>query len=47
MLVRSRAFARRRGWSYELKWDGFLPLGLSGVCPRTPYDPYHGIETRR
>jgi hypothetical protein len=22
-------------------------LGLSGACPRTPYDPYHGVETRR
>jgi endonuclease YncB( thermonuclease family) len=22
-------------------------LGLWGACPHTPYDPYHGIETRR
>ena len=22
-------------------------LGLWGACPRTPYDPYKGIETRR
>ena len=22
-------------------------LGLWGACPRTPYDPYHGVETRR
>jgi endonuclease YncB( thermonuclease family) len=22
-------------------------LGLWGACPGTPYDPYHGIETRR
>lgn len=22
-------------------------LGLWGACPRTPYDPYRGIETRR
>jgi endonuclease YncB( thermonuclease family) len=22
-------------------------LGLWGACPRTRYDPYHGIETRR
>jgi hypothetical protein len=22
-------------------------LGLWGACPRTPYDAYHGIETRR
>lgn len=22
-------------------------LGLWGVCPRTVYDPYRGIETRR
>jgi micrococcal nuclease len=22
-------------------------LGLWGVCPRTPYDPYHGVETLR
>jgi endonuclease YncB( thermonuclease family) len=22
-------------------------LGLWGVCAHTPYDPYHGIETRR
>jgi endonuclease YncB( thermonuclease family) len=22
-------------------------LGLWGACPRTPYDPYHGVSTRR
>ena len=22
-------------------------LGLWGACPRTMYDPYHGVETRR
>jgi hypothetical protein len=22
-------------------------LGLWRVCPRTPYDPYRGLETRR
>jgi endonuclease YncB( thermonuclease family) len=22
-------------------------LGLWGACPRTPYDPYHGVQTRR
>jgi endonuclease YncB( thermonuclease family) len=22
-------------------------LGLWGACPRTPYDPYHAVETRR
>jgi endonuclease YncB( thermonuclease family) len=22
-------------------------LGLWGACPRTQYDPYHGVETRR
>ena len=22
-------------------------LGLWGACPRTVYDPYHGVETRR
>ena len=22
-------------------------LGLWGVCPRTLYDPYRGVETRR
>jgi micrococcal nuclease len=22
-------------------------LGLWGACPHTPYDPYHGVETRR
>jgi hypothetical protein len=22
-------------------------VGLWGACPHTPYDPYHGIGTRR
>ena len=22
-------------------------LGLWGACPRTPYDPYRGVQTRR
>jgi micrococcal nuclease len=22
-------------------------LGLWGACPHTPYDPYHGVQTRR
>ena len=22
-------------------------LGLWGACPRTPYDPYEGVDTRR
>jgi len=22
-------------------------LGLWGACPHTPYDPYHGVDTRR
>jgi endonuclease YncB( thermonuclease family) len=22
-------------------------LGFWGACPRTPYDPYHGVQTRR
>jgi endonuclease YncB( thermonuclease family) len=24
-----------------------LRLGLWGACPHTPYDPYHGVATRR
>jgi endonuclease YncB( thermonuclease family) len=45
-------YERRRG-DYASRLESLAKsartkhLGLLGACPHTPYDPYHGIETRR
>jgi endonuclease YncB( thermonuclease family) len=42
---------RRGRYATRLEWLAkhakAARLGLWGACPRTAYDPYHGVETRR
>ena len=51
MLDRAEAYEERRG-RYSNRLEALAQrrergTGLWGACPRTPYDPYHGVATRR